>query len=43
MSSQYEVLGKAPGPEELRKLSSSDNHVTIKKLSAGLWKNGNTS
>ena len=38
MSNQYEVLGKAPGPDELRKLSSSDNHVTIKKLSAGYGK-----
>ena len=38
MSNQYEVLGKAPGPDELRKLSSSNNHVTIKKLSAGYGK-----
>jgi len=38
MSNQYEVLGKAPDQEELKKLSSSDSHVTIKKLSAGYGK-----
>ena len=38
MSDQYEVLGKAPEQEELKKLSSSDSHVTIKKLSAGYGK-----
>ncbi len=38
MSNQYEVLGKAPDQEELKKLSSSDGHVTIKKLSAGYGK-----
>ena len=38
MSNQYEVLGKAPGPEELKKLVSGDSHVTIKKLSAGYGK-----
>ena len=38
MADQYEVLGKAPGPEELKKLSSSDIHLTIKKLSAGYGK-----
>jgi branched-chain amino acid transport system ATP-binding protein len=38
MSDQYEVLGKAPGPEELKKLASGDMHVTIKKLSAGYGK-----
>jgi branched-chain amino acid transport system ATP-binding protein len=38
MSNQYEVLGKAPGVKELRKLTSSDSHVTIKKLSAGYGK-----
>jgi len=38
MSNQYEVLGKAPSPEELKKLSTNDNHVTIKKLSAGYGK-----
>ena len=43
MADQYEVLGKAPGPEELKKLSSSNIHLTIKKLSAGYGKMGNTS
>ena len=38
MSNQYEVLGKAPRAEELKKLSTNDNHVTIKKLSAGYGK-----
>ena len=38
MSNQYEVLGKAPGVEELKKLSPKDNHLTIKKLSAGYGK-----
>ena len=38
MSSQYDVLGKAPGSEELQKLSSDNNHVTINKLSAGYGK-----
>jgi len=38
MSNQYEVLGKAPGPEELKKLSSENNHITIKKMSAGYGK-----
>ena len=38
MSNQYDVLGKAPGPEELKKLSPNNNHVTIKKLSAGYGK-----
>ena len=38
MSNQYDVLGKAPGPEELKKLTSGNNHVTIKKLSAGYGK-----
>jgi branched-chain amino acid transport system ATP-binding protein len=33
MANQYEVLGKAPGPEELKKLSPKENHVTIKKMS----------
>jgi len=37
-SDQYSVLGKAPGPEDLRKLSSSDVHLTIKQLSAGYGK-----
>ena len=38
MADQYEVLGKAPGPEELKKLSPSNIHLTIKKLSAGYGK-----
>ena len=38
MANQYEVLGKAPGPEELKKLSPKENHVTIKKMSAGYGK-----
>ena len=35
---QYTVLGKAPGSDELKKLSLSDPHLTIKKLSAGYGK-----
>ncbi len=35
---QYSVLGKAPGPEELKKLSSDDVHLTIKNLNAGYGK-----
>ena len=35
---QYAVLGKAPGPEELKKLSPSNVYLTIKKLSAGYGK-----
>mgnify|MGYP003321087041 CR=1 FL=1 len=38
MSNQYEVLGKAPDLHELQKLSSENNHLTIKKLSAGYGK-----
>ena len=38
MSNQYDVLGKAPGSEELQKLSPDNNHVTINKLSAGYGK-----
>ena len=38
MSNQYEVLGKAPGTEELKKLSPENIHLTIKKLSAGYGK-----
>jgi branched-chain amino acid transport system ATP-binding protein len=38
MANQYEVLGRAPGPEELQKLSPNENHVTIKKMSAGYGK-----
>ena len=38
MANQYEVLGKAPVPEELKKLSPKENNVTIKKMSAGYGK-----
>ena len=38
MSNQYEVLGKAPGSDELKKLSPDNNHITIKKMSAGYGK-----
>ena len=38
MLNQYNVLGKAPSPEELKKLVSGDSHVSIKKLSAGYGK-----
>ena len=40
MANQYEVLGKAPGQEELKKLSPKENHVTIKKcrLDMEKWK-----
>jgi len=38
MSDQYEVLGKAPGPNELNKLSPDNIHLTINKLSAGYGK-----
>ncbi len=38
MSNQYEVLGKAPGAEDLKNLSSEDIHLTIKNLSAGYGK-----
>ena len=38
MSNQYEVLGKAPVAEDLKKLSSSNVHLNIKKLNAGYWK-----
>ena len=37
-SDQYSVLGKAPSSEDLKKLSSSDVHLTIKQLSAGYGK-----
>ena len=30
MSNQYEVLGKAPTPEDLKKLSPNEIHLTIK-------------
>ena len=38
MSNQYEVLGKAPDAEDLKKLSQDDIHLTIKGLSAGYGK-----
>jgi branched-chain amino acid transport system ATP-binding protein len=38
MSNQYEVLGKAPSPEDLKKLSPYEIHLTIKNLSAGYGK-----
>ena len=33
MSNQYEVLGKAPGAEDLKRLSPNDVHLTIKNFS----------
>ena len=38
MSNQYEVLGKAPIAEDLKNLSSTDIHLTIKGLNAGYGK-----
>ena len=38
MANQYEVLGKAPIAEDLKKLSSENVHLTIKGLSAGYGK-----
>ncbi|MDC1279690.1 ABC transporter ATP-binding protein [Pelagibacteraceae bacterium] len=38
MSNQYEVLGKAPTSEDLKKLSTNENHLTIKNLTAGYGK-----
>ena len=38
MSNQYEVLGKAPGAEDLKNLSLKDVHLTIKNLNAGYGK-----
>ena len=38
MANQYEVLGKAPESEDLKKLSSDNVHLTIKNLSAGYGK-----
>jgi len=38
MSNQYDVLGKPPRAEELKKLAPDNNHLTIKKLSAGYGK-----
>ena len=37
-SDQYSVLGKAPNSDDLKKLSSSEVHLTIKQLSAGYGK-----
>ena len=37
-SDQYSVLGKAPNLDDLKKLSSSHVHLTIKQLSAGYGK-----
>jgi len=37
-SDQYSVLGKAPSSDYLKKLSSSNVHLTIKQLSAGYGK-----
>ncbi len=38
MANQYEVLGKAPGVEDLKKISGSNLHLQIKNLSAGYGK-----
>ena len=38
MKNQYEVLGKAPEAEDLKKLSNESTHLTIKNLSAGYCK-----
>ena len=38
MSNQYEILGKAPASEDLKKLSPNNIHLTIKNLSAGYGK-----
>ena len=38
MKNQYEVLGKAPEAEDLKKLSPENIHLTIKGLSAGYGK-----
>ena len=38
MKNQYEVLGKAPGAKDLKKLSNENVHLTIKNLSAGYGK-----
>ena len=38
MANQYEVLGKAPDAEFLKKLSSDNVHLTIKNLCAGYGK-----
>ena len=38
MSNQYEVLGKAPVADDLKRLSPSDIHLTIKDMNAGRGK-----
>jgi branched-chain amino acid transport system ATP-binding protein len=38
MANQYDVLGKAPGLEELNKLSPDNVHLTIRGLNAGYGK-----
>ena len=38
MSNQYEVLGKAPTADDLKKLSADEIHLTIKGLNAGYGK-----
>jgi len=38
MANQYEVLGKAPTPDDLKKLSPNEVHLTIKNLNAGYGK-----
>jgi len=38
MANQYEVLGKAPRAEDLKKISGSNLHLEIKNLSAGYGK-----
>ena len=38
MANQYEVLGKAPTPEDLKKLSPNEIHLAIKSLNAGYGK-----
>jgi branched-chain amino acid transport system ATP-binding protein len=38
MSNQYEVLGKAPTLDDLKKLSPNEIHLTIKNLNAGYGK-----
>ena len=38
MSNQYEVLGKAPTADDLKKLSPNEIHLTIKGLNAGYGK-----
>ena len=38
MSNQYEVLGKAPRADDLKKLSPNNVHLTIKNMNAGYGK-----